>query len=251
MKQLLFVLIPFFITQGIFAQEVSISISLSWEKSNLHISEEYDTVLQPYLCIEYKNLSSDSIYIPRTAYGCNELLLVLSNRFLTNSYSDKYNSNVAKKNFWKQYNIEYDVGIDHFSHSVVVDRHTDEDEVESTLAYNSRIDIIQTYISEKNGFKYKAKDYLLNKTDVEEIDRYIFLNPKETIIDKFNLVAFMILGGSYTFHYDTVPCETKFFGEWDEKKKGLVDINYHFEEKKNDYRLFCGSVIPASLKVSF
>lgn len=71
--------------QNILSQEVRIELSLEWSKSKLNITEEYDTILHPYLCVKYINLTQDSIYIPRTIYGCNELPLVLSWEFSPNN----------------------------------------------------------------------------------------------------------------------------------------------------------------------
>lgn len=72
--------------QNLLSLLVKVDLSLLWAKSELSISAEYDTISHPYLFVKYSNLTQDAIYyIPRTIYGCNELPLILSWEFPSNS----------------------------------------------------------------------------------------------------------------------------------------------------------------------
>lgn len=85
MKQSVYIFLLLLNVQNLLSQEVKVDLSLSWSKSKLSVSAEYDTISHPYLFVKYSNLTQDSIYIPRTIYGCNELPLILSWEFPSNN----------------------------------------------------------------------------------------------------------------------------------------------------------------------
>ena len=64
--------------QSLLSQNIAIDLSLSWSRSLVNISEKFDTIKHPYLCVTYSNLTQDSVYMPKTIYGCRELPLILS-----------------------------------------------------------------------------------------------------------------------------------------------------------------------------
>lgn len=231
--------------QNALSQGIKIELSLEWSKSELKISEEYDTILHPYLCVKYINLTQDSLYIPRTIYGCNGLPLILSWEFSSNhiDYKEKGLNTIIQKIVGNCSVGKYDVQLDQFRYTLHVDKYTEEDILESDSFYNMRIEMIHKYIANRNKFEYLAENSLLRKADVEDSKRYIFLNPEESLIDKFDLIAFLILHGEYVFRYDNIPSNTTIM-KVDQKC-------YRFPDTKRGYRFYCGSVIPETLDVIF
>lgn len=244
MKIIIYILFLFNL-QNVLSQEVKIELSLEWSKSKLNISEEYDTILHPYLCVKYINLTQDSIYIPKTIYGCNELPLVLSWEFSFNNidYCKNELNAIIQKAVGSSSVGKYGVQLDQFRYTLDINEFTESEEIESNSFYNMRIEMIHKYISNKNNFKYFAENYLINKADVEDYKRYIYLNPREVFIDKFDLIAFFILRGEYVFYYDKIPCNTTMMDN--------VQKFYCFPDRKNGYRLYCGSVVSDRLSVIF
>lgn len=47
---LIFLFVLFFNIQSLLSQSIAIDLSLSWSKSQLNISEKFDTIKHPYLC---------------------------------------------------------------------------------------------------------------------------------------------------------------------------------------------------------
>lgn len=57
----LYIYLLLFNVQNLLSQEVKVDLSLSWSKSKLSVSAEYDTISHPYLFVKYSNLTQDSI----------------------------------------------------------------------------------------------------------------------------------------------------------------------------------------------
>lgn len=245
MKQSVYIFLLLLNVQNLLSQEVKVDLSLSWSKSKLSVSAEYDTISHPYLFVKYSNLTQDSIYIPRTIYGCNELPLILSWEFPSNNidyYKNGLNA-ITQKIVGSCNAGKYDVQVDQFRYTLDINEYTEAEEIESNSFYNMRVEMIQKYIAYKNGVNYISKNNMSTSDEVNDSERYVFLNPGETLIDCFNLVAFMILHGEYVFYYNKIPCNTPIM-EIDQKC-------YYFPDMKNRYRLYCGSVVPDTLSVIF
>lgn len=245
MKQSVYIFLLLLNVQNLLSQEVKVDLSLLWAKSELSISAEYDTILHPYLFVKYSNLTQDSIYIPRTIYGCNELPLILSWELSFNNIDSCKNglNTITQKNVGSNNISKYDVQLDQFRYTLDVNESTEAEEIESNSFYNMRIEMIHKYIACRNGFNYISKNSMSTSDEVKDSERYVFLNPGETLTDQFNLVSFMILRGEYVFYYDKIPCNTIIM-EGDKR-------TFCFPNIKNGYRLYCESVVPDTLSVTF
>ncbi|MCD7849076.1 MAG: hypothetical protein LUH63_04665 [Parabacteroides sp.] len=131
-----------------------------------------------------------------------------------------------------------------FENTLFVNKHTDCDEIESFDFYNRSLERIYHFVAQKNGFSYQVKTYLSSKERMDDPDRYLFFNPGEVIVEKYDLIAFEMLRGKYTFYYNKIPCKTSVVEE-----DRVCD--FYFEERKSGYRLECGTVISDSLTIGF
>jgi hypothetical protein len=243
---LIFLFMLFFNIQSLLSQSIAIDLSLSWSKSQLNISEKFDTIKHPYLCVTYSNLTQDSVYMPKTIYGCRELPLILSWEYPKITEIKSLDDLETMLSTYRKYSDEekFDIQLDFVENTLFVNKHTDCDEIESFDFYNRNLERIYHFVAQKNGFSYQVKTYLSSKERMDDPDRYLFFNPGEVIVEKYDLIAFEMLRGKYTFYYNKIPCKTSVVEE-----DRVYD--FHFEERKNGYRLECGTVISDSLTIGF
>ncbi len=207
---LIFLFMLFFNIQSLLSQSIAIDLSLSWSKSPLNISEKFDTIKHPYLCVTYSNLTQDSVYMHKTIYGCRELLLILSWEYPKITEINSLDDLEIMLSTYRKYSDEekFDIQLDFFENTLFVNKHTDCDEIESFDFYNRSLEQIYRFIAQKNGFSYQARAYLSNKEEEDDSDRFLFFNPGEVIVEKYDLIAFEMLRGEYTFYYNKIPCKT-------------------------------------------
>jgi hypothetical protein len=96
-----------------------------------------------------------------------------------------------------------------------------------------------------------TQDTIMNNS----IDKFVFLKPGETYVDKYNLIGFQITGGTFTFQMDDTKSldyvETEPVYE-DESKIGIDNcVKKQLPKKVGEYELFTGDFLTNKVTVSF
>ena len=250
MKKVLFYLFGLLSCFGAVSQNVSIELSIHWQLER-DVFNEDSIVNTPMLNITYRNNSDENIYfkkislpngigLPRTGYGFNmnmppemrnnwrkraENSLKFSQFTVGNDYMVEIGSFLSVPSSWFIYNK------------------ADTCEECTMDLINDNISDIHEYMTRKpldTDFPRSRDLYEILGIDKEN---FVFLQPNETYTETFNIIAFQLVKGNFTFGIkeDTIP--------------DYVQIRFRqtakLPEKVGEYRLYSGSFHTNAVKVSF
>lgn len=256
MKQFIWIILLIVSIAKLSAQDISIKLSIYWDKPIFKSFIEYDTIDHPYLRITYQNNTNKSVYLYDIFDGNIGIM-----RFPwagSRSIFDMEKAASLHLNFTgEDYTIHSYMGWEAISDSTLA---STEEEYEMSIINSSLADIYQ-YIYEKNNLKSinpdtitildrKASHYtregIINYTK----NQFIFLKPGEQFSKKYDLIGLMMVKGNFTF-----IMEKKKFPSYIETDlklgEGEKNTITYFPNKINGYKLYHGKFDINELKIEF
>jgi hypothetical protein len=84
-------------------------------------------------------------------------------------------------------------------------------------------------------------------------DQFVFLKPGECYVDTYNLIAFKLVGGSFTFCIDKNSLKDYVCTEpiWDKKQSKYVDIHVALPPEVGEYKLYSGDFNTNEIIIQF
>ena len=101
-------------------------------------------------------------------------------------------------------------------------------------------------------YKFSADDILSENIISSVGEQFVFLKSGETYTDTYNLIAFKILGGCYTFHtFDNIIENYVLTTEMDSVTKRPVEQKLELPETVGEYFRYSGSFNTNKVTVCF
>jgi hypothetical protein len=269
MKTKLLIIVAILLLQEnfLFSQCISIELSITYDKE-YHIFKKKSKVKTPKLNIIYRN-NCDSNYYFLKVYDSEDglpyfmcMLIFESSSFEKPDYHKLMNYNAksySSQNFnveinnWHGYGGYWEANIDT----------VDVSKTYSSDVINCRLNGFSDYIRLDNDPDYHVKSlkqkYWFDPSDVlpENIlssvkDQFVFLKSGDTFTDTYNLVAFQILEGCYTFIIVQEDIknnvQTVFY---DSKIEKYVNQELELPVVVGEYQLYSGAFNTNKVKVCF
>ncbi|MDR1114930.1 MAG: hypothetical protein LBL33_02040 [Tannerella sp.] len=268
MKILLVIVLLSFQVPIVFAQCISVELSVTWE-TGYNIFKKDTAIYIPKLRITYRNLSSNSYYFLKVSGGKGELPEMPYAGSVHPSNFDEYlrwrddyfgkaksHNNYANQNFHVRiggtplYNDSW------YVHSDTLDYHK-EYEIDFI---NSELADIYEYIFRNSNIKYVEKDLYFSPLDITPKNilgavksQFVFLKPNEVHIDTYNLIGFKLVEGCFTFMLNQNGFKSYVLVQpiWDNKQSLWVEQKMELPIKVGEYHLYSGSFFTNSVKVDF
>lgn len=254
------------------SQNISVELSIHWQIGKCIFNED-SMMNTPMLNIVYRNNSNENIYfkkislpdrvsLPRTGYSM--LLQYPYEEWLNPNWRKRAESSLEMSPFF--INKSYRVVIDNYqaySESWYIVNEAD------TCAEECVDDIINDCISNIHEFIYHKKypgrfrlseKHQFTKDNLSEDsilianrNYFVFLRPDETYTDTFNIVAFQLLKGSYTFEVGNNSIPDFVWDEfiWDDIQQKYIEQKVKLPNKVGEYHLYSGSFFSNSVTVDF
>jgi len=270
MKGVLFFLFGFTCYFYTMSQNVSIELSIHWQIEK-DIFDEDTMTNTPILNVTYRNNSGDNIYfkkislsdevgLPRTGYGSllhpiegwvdpnwqkrAEIALEMSSLFINENYRVEIGGYQPYSGGWHIINkadtcveCETDLINDNISyiHEFIFRK-----------KYQGRLRVLEKYQFKKEDL---SEDGILNA----KRHNFVFLKPNDFCTDTFNLVAFQLLKGNYTFAIgeNTIPDFVWDIAFWDDIQKKYIEQKIKLPDKVGEYQLYSGLFFANSITVDF
>jgi len=272
MKKILFCLFGLLWSINTLAQNVSIELSIHWQMEK-DIFDEDLMMNTPFLNITYRNNSDENIYfnkvsspnrvgLPPTGRGI--LLQYPYNEWLNPNWRNRAESSVKMSPYFMNENYRIRIG-DLFSLFKVGWHIVNE----ADSCVECEVDIINDCLTDIHEFIYYKKyperirapsEFRLQKNDLSEEgilsvikDLFVFLKPNEIYTDTFNLVAFQVVKGTFTFTIkkDTIPDFV--WGDYfrDDTQNKYTEQKIKLPDKVGEYHIYSGSFFTNSVTVEF
>ena len=252
-------------------QNISIELSIYWQIDK-DIFVDDSKMNTPFLNITYRNNSDKSIYfkkislpdrvgLPETVHGT--LLQYPYSEWLNPDWRMRAESSVEMSSFF--INENYKVRIGNFLSSLGVWYIVNE----ADTCVECETDIINDNISDIHDYIYHTKyperfkvssnlPFVIDDLCEESIlkanrNYFVFLKPDETYTDTFNLVAFQLVKGNYTFGIEenTIPDSVWSEFIWDDSQRKYIEQNIKLPEKVGEYQLYSGAFLTNRVTVDF
>jgi len=248
----------------LFAQCISIELSVTYDKEYNALYKK-SKVKIPKLNITYRNDSSTNYYFLKVCDNSDNLPYFMCSLLIGNSCGKpdyKRLMNYSTKSYSKQ---NFDVRITNW-HSYGGYWDVERDTVDVTKEYlpdliNCRLNGLIDYIRANNNPDYYK---IISKMVFEPIDvlpenilgsvkeQFVFLKPGETYTDTYNLVAFQIIEGCYTFYIaqENIASYVE-TTHYDSEVKKLINQEIELPAVVGEYQLFSGAFKTNKLTVCF
>jgi len=218
-KLLLITAFLFFQGQFLFSQCISIELSITWEMGH-HIFEKDSILNIPKLNITYRNNCDTNYYFFNVSGKDNKDMVQC---FAMINYDTFDLLEIAKSHWnytYENFNVKigerprYNEGwkIDNGSKKLFNDPNFNEQAFLRNSSVNCDVNEIYIYLySESNEYKPPKKNHKYFEPSIltpENIisgsvqDQFIFLKPNETHVETYNLFAFQVVEGCFTFLID-------------------------------------------------
>lgn len=238
-----------------FAQTISIELSLKWENKKKNICGDYQLARVPYLELSYRNNSCDSLYFFK----------IIDDLYFTSARSHGFQTNkkdLCLDDLIYHENERYKViigGNPLFYFSEIFEINEDINDASFSNDINDHIQQVYSNVLHK---KDPERLYLYQKEKIDISEKnlttsfknlLVFLKPKETFVQTFDLSGFFIIGGSYKFVINKKRIDNfiEISPLWDESKKEWYNNKKYLPLNVNGYSLFSGDVDVATLNVVF
>lgn len=258
MKKGLLLIIVLFSSLQVYSQSISVNLSTHWSKGENPLSSN-DSICIPYLDITYCNNSDKALYLMKVAQQRNGFFIIplspnTSKRKVTPGKLIRYDD-------YSQDNYKIKLSSSPFNVNAleVIPDTIDYHEEHEVSYINDDLFYIHDYLSGKketqvNNEKlgYQSSDVTPEKILNEFSDKFVFLNPGETYVDTFNLIAFKLVKGTFTFYVDP-DLKAYVYGSavWDKNQ-----LRYTYEEialplEVGDYKLYADSIVANKATITF
>ena len=270
MKKGLLCLFVLLCCSSLIAQNVSIELSIHWQVEK-DIFNEDTTVNTPFLSVTYRNNSDENLYfkkipspdevgVPETGYR------MLLNRSADEILNWRRRAEISLELSPMFIGNKYVVDIGNFrfcleTWNIVNEMDTCRNESDIGLI-NDDISEIHQYIYHKkyterlriaSKLQFKKED--LSEDSIMNVNRnyFVFLKPKEIYTDTFNLIAFQLIKGHYTFGIgeNSIPDFVEIEYIWDNEKSYWLEQTAKLPVKVGEYHLYSGSFFTNTLTVDF
>jgi hypothetical protein len=210
-----FLLTLFLQTTFIFAQGVSVELSLSWGKE-FDVFNEDSLICVPSLSVTYRNNSETSIYFLKVSDSHLGYPLLPRGLLLQYPYEDYINPDYRKRainhgNYsGKDFKViilnrpHYNKSWEVFNDTLALDGEYVTDIINDDLVDIYEYIFHKHFQKETDSLKTQKPTFSINESSTgniafDNIERFVFLKPGETYSDTFNLIGFQKVGGSFTF----------------------------------------------------
>jgi len=269
-KILIITVLLSFQMQFVFAQCISVELSVSWN-IGYDIFKKDSSVIIPKLHITYRNISGSNYYFLKVSDSRNGLPMIpyagSVHPFDFDDYlrwRDDYLGRAMSHNNYANQNFHVTIGgMPLFSAGWFVISDSlyfgEEQEVEIE-SINSNLADIYEYIYRINNSEYEIKKIYFPPSDVtpENIlgavkDQFVFLKPGETSIDIYNLIGFKLVEGCFTFIINQSCFKNYVLTEsWDwENNQSRNKQEIKLPLKVGEYELYTGDFLTNQVRVSF
>jgi hypothetical protein len=271
MKNTLFLFQFLLAIMPLYSQSVSIELSVSWRLEK-NILEEGSIMNTPILNIIYRNNSSDNIYfkkismpdyneLPKTSSGA---LVQISDKELANiDWQGIVQSAISYSKFTVGRNYLVEIGNSNTIEGYWNVINYEDTCIECESDYiNDVISDVHRYINFRNKLRatsIKSKLQFIKSDIIEDSvlhpnkKYFVFLKPKEIHIDSFNVFAFNLVKGNFTFSIGKNVIENYDFIKpfWDENQKLWIQRVSKLPERVGVYKLYSGGINTNKLTIEF
>ena len=220
MKKLLF-LVGWLISLNLSAQCISIELSIEYKEELNFDFKELDSInIKPaFLNITYKNDCDRAVYFPRVYMGDGNFPYISKKENIYDLWDmDDSNNSNGKLSYENNANEKYKVYIygvpdlysawgiykdtvDVYKAKIFDDIHTDINMIHNYI-YSNYDPLMEELLDE-----WGHRQYFHNPNDISSksiknnsAKGFVFLKPGEVVKDSFQLIAFQMIGGTFTFH---------------------------------------------------
>lgn len=260
----------------IFSQCISVELSVSWEMG--YDIVHYDSIISiPILNVTYRNNCDRDYYFLNVCENENSLpemlCMILDNARYEDYVKREYVKNLygvnSNQNFcvnigrWHSYGSSWHAYCDYDSITNKYGRGYQDIKCEYV---NCHLERIYEHIRHQNNLVRVSKktptgaikfnftiDDLLPENLINSVgEQFIFLKSGETHTDTYNLIAFKILGGCFTFHtFDNVIENYVLTTEMDSVTKRTVEQKLELPETVGEYFRYSGGFNTNKVTVCF
>lgn len=245
----------------LYSQRIAIELSIHWNNEEDPYHSNGDSLCVPYLDITYRNMSNEALYFLKVSQKENGF-----SRHLVGGRIRVYDGSVELGQFYDyldyskyHYSIRFDAHPCYVSCWRLLDASDPSDEQEID-PINDDLKYIYAYLSAKYFSppkEEKIQSYLKSEITPDKIlnelnDRFVFLKPGDIYIDTYNLVAFKLVKGTFTFN--GIPDGLKDYvhdydGVWD-NNQGYIYEKIPLPSVVGEYKLYSDSVATNSITVT-
>ena len=271
LKKIIFIVLLFLQSQSLFSQCISIELSITWEMGYDSLKKD-SVIVIPKLDITYRNNCDTNYYFLNVSHSKDNfpdiMCLPLDNTHLREfQYSNYFTKN---KLYGKYANQNFDIKIvrslnyDGGWWQVCCDTIDDIFEKLSCEYAGCHLNRIYEYIHHENNSENLLSNPRLKKLDFELEDmlpehisgylndQFVFLKSSETYTDSYNLVAFKVLEGSYTFYINQSDINNYVTrSQYDIEAKRFVDRKLRLPETVGEYHRYSGGFNTNKVTVCF
>lgn len=252
MKSFITFLLFIVLSSKLFAQCVSIELTVCWKKGNsVFVNNDSNTCL-PYLNIIYRNNSEMPLYFLKVSQERKGLPQItrssLPGQIVSNKSALKY-ANYSGNSYIIELGTSYNY-LDGWE--ILPDTLNSGLEHEIDIINDDLADIYE-YIFNKTSTEYtdinKERKLHFNKSEINPDgilksinDHFVFLNPGEIYTESYNLLGFQLVRGSFTFIINQNDLKDYVFTEpiWDNNQAKYIETKAYLPEKVGKYKLFYG-----------
>jgi hypothetical protein len=255
------------------AQNVSIQLSIH-QQLKQDIFNEDSVVNTPMLNVMYQNNSNKNVYfkkvswtdesgLPITGYG--SLMQYPYEEWLNPNWRKRAEAALSFSEFTAGNNYIVEIGgfQSCFGSWHIVNEADTCIECETDLI-NDCITDIHAFVNHKKQIE-RFEDYQKSQFHKEDLPEnsilntgsryFVFLKPGEIHTDTFNIIAFKLIKGNFTFSIgENIITETEYVDMghvWNETQKRLIRQTVKLPDKVGNFNLYTGAVLTNNLQISF
>lgn len=251
------------------AQSVSIELSTRWVKTDdlfLNDSVLHCPQYHPELLITYRNNSDTNYYFRKISDNLHELPRIPDGILLQYPIEEIGNPLRGIKKLIDYSNQNYNVYIGDDGYYVnswyILNDTTDYEEIHPMELINHDLANIYEYIY-RELYKHPkspqearidfSETEITPKAILDAKEKFVFLKPNEVFMDCYNLIAFSLLHGNFSFLvYPTNPLDYVYVESvWDNNLSMYVQHKKPLPKKVGEYHLYSGYFSTNELSISF
>lgn len=258
MTKIVLLIVVLFSSLQLYSQSISVNLSTHWSKGENPLSSN-DSICIPYLDITYCNNSEKGLYLMKVVQQRNGFLII------------PLSPNTSKRKVTPGELIRYgDYSEDHYKIKLssspfnvnaleVIPDTIDYHEEHEVSYINDDLFYIYDYLSGKKKTQVNNEElgYLNSDVTSEKIlnefsDKFVFLKPGEIYTEAYNLIAFKLVRGTFTFYVDP-NLKAYVYGSavWDKSQ-----LRYTYEEialplDVGGYKLYADSIVANKVTITF
>lgn len=250
MKKISIIILTIVFSMRLYAQCISVELAVSWEKNDGYFKEDTSCCI-PHLSITYRNNTDDHLYLKKltnSERGFPKMSYISTVRYDYSKIPNKqdYSNDdfiiMLSDSSWEIGDPE-EIYTEHASHIV-----------NGYIAHWNEY-VYMTYIKQKKyNFRFfKESDFSSQYISDYAKNKFLFLKPGEVYIDKYNLFAFQLAGGKYTFQFyqNSLQEEVELKSQRDEVKKVYFSPMLKLPKEINGYKLYHGRFKSNKLTLKF